>query len=56
MDYELCEYCGHITCQCDKPQDGYECPECGYTPTLRELNRGSCPQCRENRLENQDER
>jgi rubrerythrin len=25
--------------------EGYECKKCGYTPTYKELNRGSCPCC-----------
>ena len=24
---------------------GYECPKCGYEPTVRELDRGTCPRC-----------
>lgn len=25
--------------------EGYECRECGYTPTQFELNKGTCPNC-----------
>lgn len=48
---EECEYCGCIHCECNSRVDGYECKECGYTPTHRELQRGSCPQCLKNRRE-----
>jgi predicted Zn-ribbon and HTH transcriptional regulator len=30
----------------DRHVDGYECEKCGYTPTQRELNLGSCPRCK----------
>ena len=48
-DGEFCDGCGHAQdeCKCDRPVEGYECGKCGYVPTQRELNRGSCPGCRE---------
>lgn len=30
--------------------DGYVCAGCGYEPTYRELNNGSCPRCGMHRL------
>ena len=47
MDEEFCEDCGCEPCDCDIEVDGYECENCGYTPTHRELQRGKCPECRE---------
>jgi DNA-directed RNA polymerase subunit RPC12/RpoP len=29
----------------DRVAAGYECKECGYQPTYRELRRGACPDC-----------
>lgn len=43
MDY--CEDRGFHECLCDEKSDGYECAECGYEPTIRELQRGGCPAC-----------
>jgi len=34
----------------DRHDTGYVCDKCGYEPTRRELNRGICPGCREDRL------
>jgi len=48
-DYdEVCEGCGYLEneCRCNETCDGYECGACGYEPTVRELNRGYCPECR----------
>lgn len=28
---------------------GYECQKCGYEPTQKELDRGFCPECSQNR-------
>lgn len=42
-----CLTCGCDPCHCHQKSDGYECSECGYTPTWGELQRGWCPQCRE---------
>lgn len=44
-DREHCEECGSAPCACEQPVDGYECQECGFVPTRRELNRGTCPAC-----------
>lgn len=43
-----CGTCGQDTefCICDQEAEGYECGKCGYTPTYRELHRGTCVQCR----------
>lgn len=43
---EFCEDCGDDPCVCDEENDcGYECQECGYVPTHRELQAGRCPEC-----------
>lgn len=43
--YENCDECGYLTCQCDEPAEGHECKLCGYVPTHRELQNGTCPEC-----------
>lgn len=48
-DYESCEDCGYIHCECDAEADGYECGDCGSIPTNRELQRGTCTTCAEDR-------
>jgi predicted Zn-ribbon and HTH transcriptional regulator len=42
---EQCSGCGQYECECHRRVEGYECGKCGYTPTRRELNNGSCPRC-----------
>ena len=29
----------------DNAKSGYECPHCGYQPTWKETDSGTCPQC-----------
>lgn len=31
--------------QIDQRAEGYECQDCGYTPTFYELDQGFCPRC-----------
>lgn len=53
---EFCNRCGYAECRCDRENDlGYECPHCGYIPTHRELQNGTCPQCRDERRQAQQQ-
>ena len=54
MAYEDYEYSG---VKPDAINDqGYVCLKCGYEPTNRELQRGSCPQCVGHRRAEQEQK
>ncbi len=46
-DWHTCHWCDQPEdrCICDETADGYECGECGYIPSRRELMNGTCPKC-----------
>ena len=48
---DYCENCGCVRCECDHRAEGYECQDCGATPTYRELQVGRCRECAEDRRE-----
>ena len=53
---EFCDKCGSDPCICNRENpDGYECKNCGYIPTTRELQRGLCPKCHVKQREQHDQ-
>ena len=49
-DNYQCRTCDGEQGNCECPAEGYECGECGYEPTWKELQRGTCRGCYEARM------